>query len=69
MYFIGRLIQTWQVRPSGSGSIFSFLYSLDPRTPIEDDAVRAAALAEVRKHAEGDARGMKTFCEGESRGA
>ncbi len=69
VYFIGRLIQTWQVRASGTGSIFSFLYSIDPRTPIPDEAARTAALAEVRRHAEGDARGMKDFCERERRDA
>jgi hypothetical protein len=64
---VGRMIQTWEAKPSGEGTRFSFFYSPRPEAEITDEGVRRAVIETIRNHAERDVQGVKALCEAEYR--
>lgn len=62
---VDRMLQTWEVAPSGSGSRFRFYYSMKPWASIPDEDGRRVVEETVRAHAEQDVLGFKAFCEAE----
>ena len=58
---------TWEARPSGAGTRFSFFYAIAPEVTLPDEGARATAIETIRQHAEGDAQGVKSLCEAEYR--
>ena len=64
---VRELYQTFEARPSATGTTFTFYYALRPRVPIPKGVAKSDILAVVRQHAEGDAQGLKEVCEAEVR--
>ena len=64
---VREMYQTFEARPSATGTTFSFHYALRPGVPIPEGVAKSAVLAVVRQHAEGDVRGLKEVCEAEVR--
>jgi hypothetical protein len=65
--FVEKMIQTFEVKPSGAGTKFTLYYALEPDTPITDAAAKAVFFDTVKERTEGEVRGLKALCEAEWR--
>jgi len=64
---VDKMLQTFEAKPSGSGTSFTLYYSVEPGVPFTDAATKAAFLDSVRERTEGEVRGLKAVCEAEFR--
>jgi hypothetical protein len=62
---VREMYQTFEARPSATGTTFSFHYALRPGIPIPGGVAKSHILAVVRQHAERDVQGLKEVCEAE----
>lgn len=64
---VDKMTQTFEAKPSGSGTKFSCYYSLERGAPLPDATATRVFLDGVRERTEGEARRLKALCEAEFR--
>lgn len=60
-----RMLQTFEAKPSGTGTRLSVFYALQGETEIDDPELKRVVLETIRDHTEADGQGVKASCEAE----
>jgi uncharacterized protein YndB with AHSA1/START domain len=63
--FVDKMMQTFEAKPSGSGTKFTLYYGLEPGNPVTDPAAKAEFFDTVRTRTEREVRELKALCEAE----
>jgi hypothetical protein len=65
---VGEMYQTFELKPSASGTRFTLYYKLAPVDVFEQGVSRADMITGLEAHTRRDVQGLKALCEAEVRG-